>query len=112
MAVDQEMAVGTVFVLADPRLDQRRTGQGGKAHRQVVSRLFDAGGGRDAVAGGRIERLSARVVGNLEASVLVTRDTIEERLSELSPDGQIFVAEPGISGRSAEEVDLLPGRPN
>ena len=48
MPVNQEISVGSVFVLADARFDDGRIFQGGEAASDEFLRGFDGGGAGDA----------------------------------------------------------------
>ena len=61
VAVDQEIAVGGVFVLADAGFDDGRVFEGGKAAGYIVSGPFGAFGADDARLGVGIDGLTVRV---------------------------------------------------
>jgi hypothetical protein len=51
MTVENEIAVGSVFVLADAALDKRSVGEGGEALGKVSTHFVQRAGRRDAVGG-------------------------------------------------------------
>ena len=63
MAVEDEVAVTRVLVLANAGLDQRRIAQGRETGAQIVLRSSNALGRRRAVGRSRIESFAARVIG-------------------------------------------------
>src|SRR5262249_41908997 len=109
MPVDQEVMIRAVFVLADPGLDDRRLFQRWKAPRDALPRRFECSRQGPAVAGGRIERRAAGIVGNLETAPLVAGNPVHEA-RHFEPDGKVALGEPGIPGRRTEEENVLAGR--
>src|SRR5215210_2920357 len=105
VAVDQEVAVRAVLVLADAGFEQRRSGQPGEAERQVAPRPLQPLRARETLAGGGVERRPSRVVRDLEAAVVVPRNAVEVLLAELDPDREAVQ----VTRRRAEEEDLLAG---
>ena len=79
MAVDEEIAVRAVLVLADARLDERRAGERGKALREVAPAHRRARrGGAGAIAVVRIDGRAVRVVRHLEAATLDVGHAVED----------------------------------
>src|SRR5262249_13643737 len=109
MAVHQEMVIGGVLVLADAGLDERRSLERGETHRDVFARRGKTLGGRRALAARRVEVGTAGVVGDLEAAILVARDSVEET-RDLDPDRHAVLREARVAGGSAKEEDVLARR--
>src|ERR1039458_3461982 len=63
VAVDQEIAVGRVLVLADARLHQGRMPQSGQALAEEIARGGERIGGWDAVGGVRVDGRAVLVAG-------------------------------------------------
>src|SRR6266702_2296859 len=108
--VDDEVIVGRVLVLTDPRFEQRGGAHARKTESEVVARDLHPGFARHALAGGGIERRSARVVGHLESAPLVAGDPVHEARAVIGPHGERRFGEAGIAGRRAEEEHLLARR--
>src|SRR5580700_365387 len=112
MAVDDEVIVGGLLVLADARFNQRRVFHSGKAERHVFAGKPQAFGVDGAFAGGRIKIGAAGIVGDFEASTLIARNAIHEASAMIAPDGEMAIVEAPVAPRRAEEKDVLPGRSN
>ena len=111
MAIDQEIAVAAVLILADAGFDELRARQRWKAPRQIAPRLGDAGGGCDPVADIGIDRRAVPVEGELEAAVLDIGKAVGDVATvEIGPARQCGGHETRIAGRRREEEHLLPGR--
>ena len=74
MAIDDEVFVGGLLVLADARLQDWGALEIGETIREIVSRRFQGFGALDSGLGGRIDDRSSSVVGDLEAAPLVAGD--------------------------------------
>src|SRR6186997_1837471 len=98
MLVDDEMRVRCLLVLADARLDERRAGDRRKAALHECARIGDAGFSRRPITVGRIEGRTARIVADLEATLLVAGYAIPESIAEISPDRQHALVEASIVG--------------
>src|ERR1700751_2165947 len=95
MAIDDEVAIRRLLILANASFHQRRVLERGKAQAQVLARSLQAAVVDAPFAIGGIECCSTRVVGNLETAALIARDSIHERLAMVRPYGQlIFVVAP------------------
>lgn len=62
--------------------------------------------------GGRVDRGTAGVVGDLEAAALVARNAVHEALAVVHPDRKRLLPVPGVPRRRPEEELLLPGSPD
>ena len=110
-AVDQEVAVGAVLILADPGVDQRGVGQAREARGQVAASAGDAVGADLTALGVRIDDGAVGVEAQFEALTLQIRHAIDEvAVVEVSPDRQRWWREAGVSRTDAEMIDLLAGR--
>src|SRR6202043_1792863 len=110
MAVDQQLAVQGALVLADAALEQGSAGHPGEPPGEGAAGAVEIRRGRQPFAAGGIERLAAAVVGDLEAPVVVARDTVEDAFAEIHPHRQGGVAVGrAAAGRSTEVEDLLAG---
>src|SRR5579872_3424767 len=105
MAVDQEIAVRGVFVLADARFDDGRVAQGGEAAAQIIAhkRKRFAGNAFDAVG---INGRSVTVAGDFDAAVFEIGHAVNF-LSNVEPSGEIAGSVGFVSRRRAEEIDFL-----
>ena len=108
VGVHDEVPVGALLVLADPRLDQRGAPHRREAALHVVPPRPDGFRGGCAVPVRGIERRAPGVVRHLEAAVVAPGDSVEQARSRLDPDGQLGVGQIGAAGRRAEIEDLLP----
>src|ERR671939_386086 len=110
VAVDDEVLVGCVFVLADSRFEKRGVCELGHTDAQLFAHDLNERGGRRAVAVGRVERLSPGVVANLNAAPLVARYPVDGSLAESYPDRKVPLVDTLTPRRRPEEVNLLSGR--
>ena len=78
MAVDDEVIVGAVLILADARLEQRRILQRGKAEGDVFPDGLQSFRADGSFPRGGIELGTARIVGDFEASALIARNAVHE----------------------------------
>ena len=109
MPVDDEVTVGSLLVLADAGLDQRRVFQGREAEANIFANVFQRFRTDHALAIGGIEGRAARVVGDLESAAVAARDAVAKASAVIGPHWQMRVAEAIISGRRAKEKDILLG---
>ena len=109
MTVDNELAVGSLLVLADTGLDQRSIFQGREAEGQILAdecqRLF----ADDPFSRSRIEGRAARVVCNFETAALVSRNAIKETAAMVAPHRHLAVVKASVARRCTEEEDVLLG---
>src|SRR5438045_60143 len=82
MAIDDQISVGTVFVLADFALDERRFRELGKTFGEKVARALDAGCTRRAIAVRRIEDDAARVVRDFESAAVDVGNAVDDPFPE------------------------------
>ncbi len=109
MAVEDEVAVRGVLVLADAGLDERRAGHRGEAAGEDGAGLRQALRRREALVRRRVDLRAAGVVRHLEAAVAVARDAVEDPLAEVDPERAAVLVEAPVARRRAEEEDLLAG---
>src|SRR5215468_9140683 len=109
MAIHDEVAIDCLLILADPSLYQGRILERRKAPAQVFARPLKACIADAPFTVSRIELRATRVVGHLEAAVLIARDSIHERLAMISPDRESILVEAKVAGRRAEEKHILLG---
>src|SRR5207342_728431 len=87
MAIDDEIAVPGVLVLADFGLEQRCRGQRGKAPSQEFACVRDPRRGGPTLNGVGIERFAVRIVGELEATTIDIGESVIVA-PEIEPDRQ------------------------
>src|SRR6202451_2531730 len=112
VAVNDEVSVGGLLVLADAGFDQRRVFQRGEAEGDVFAGGAQCFFADNSFARSWIEGGAAGVVGDFEAAMVVAGDAVEEAVAMVGPDGQFGVGKAGVSGGRAEEEDVLPGGAN
>src|SRR5207302_2935938 len=110
VAIDDQVTVRTVFVLADFGGNERRLRQLGKAFRDDGACSRDPRGGWRPIGAGRIDRFAAGVVGDLDSAAVRIGDAVEDPFAEIDPDREVGRKIALRSGWSAEVVDLLPRR--
>src|SRR5262249_46857365 len=108
MTVDDEVAVGTVLVLAHFCTEERGIPQQRKALAHELAHRALAVSRRIAIAVGWIELSPSRIVGDFEAAMQVARNAVHEAAAGVDPHGQARLDESIVTGRGAEVVDLLP----
>src|SRR5579859_5448714 len=110
MTVDQEIAVRSVFVLADARFDDRRVAQGGEATAQIIAHEAEsfAGNALDAIG---INRRAVTVAGDFHAAVFEIGHAVN-LLSHIEPRGEISSGVTFVSRRRPEEINFLTRREN
>src|SRR5262245_10987995 len=109
VAIQNEIAVRGVFVLAYPAFQQRGLGQRRTAHPQVGARCAESFFRYFALHCAGINDCSTRVVSDLEAAPMVSRYSEEGTLPSVYPGWQLLFVKARVSRRSAEEEDLLTG---
>src|SRR5580704_7211592 len=108
MAIHDEMAVGSLFVLADARFDERRILHRGKTESHVLADSLQGRRADNSLAGRGIEFTSTRIVGDFEPPAVVAWDAVEESLAMIAPHGQLGISEVrSVARRLAEEKDVL-----
>src|ERR1022692_4833378 len=108
VAVDQEIAVGRVLVLADARLHQGRMPQSGQALAEEIARGGERIGGWDAVGGGRVDGRAVLVEGDFDAAVFQIGKTVgPARIAEVDPHRHGWRSEARVAGRCPKEERLL-----
>src|SRR5215469_1797194 len=112
MAIDDEVAVRRLLVLADAGLEQRSVTQGRKAEARIFANVFQRLRADHALAMGGIEVWATRVVGNLESAAAAARDPIAKPSAMIRPHWHVHVAEARIAGGRPEKEDILLGRPH
>src|SRR6185295_19344948 len=111
MSVDEQIAVGAVFVLADARLDYRAALQRRETSLHVVAHFRQRTGGELPIADIRIDRRSVLIVRNLEAAAFKIREpVVDVAVVEIRPTGQLPGREALIARPRREEKHLLSGR--
>ena len=90
MPVDEQVAVGAVFVLADPGLDHWPALQRRETPLHVVAHFRQRTGGELPIADIRIDRGSVLIVRNLEAAAFKIRESVEDvAVVEIRPARQL-----------------------
>ena len=85
MAVQNEVPVPRLLVLAHARLDQGRTSHRRKSEFQIVARGADAFRGGNAVAEGGVNRRAALVARHLQPAPLIPRNAVKLVLAVVNP---------------------------
>ena len=93
MAIHDEVAVGSLFVLAHARLDQRRVFHCRKAEGEIFTNALQRGWADDSLAVSGIESRAASVISHLEAAAIAVGDAVEETLAVIAPHGKLGVGE-------------------
>src|ERR1700722_5417635 len=110
MPVHDEMPIRSLFILTRASLDQRRVFQGREAEADIFASVFECFLIDHALTGRGIERLSARVVGDLEPAPPASRNPVAKAATVIAPYRQMSVVEAVISRwRSKKENILLGG---
>ena len=113
MAVDDEVTVGSLLVLADASLHQGRVFQGREAEGDVFANVFESFLADDALAGCGVEGGAASVVGNFESAAGTACEgagnSVAKTAAMVSPDGQMRVVEAIVASGRAEEKNILLG---
>src|SRR5580704_13754986 len=81
MALHDEVAVGRLLVLADPRLDQRSILHCRKTEREILANPFQCCLADYSLTIRRIERVTACIVGHFESAPVASGDAIEEAVA-------------------------------
>src|SRR5262245_66194857 len=102
MAIDDEVAVRSVFVLTDLGSEHRCVRQGWKpaAHERAKRALTLVRW--QAAAAGRIELRPSGVISDFEPAVEVARNAVHESIGHVDPHRKVRVEESLVAGRSAE----------
>src|ERR1700679_431330 len=109
MPIHNEVAVGSLLILANPGLDQRSVFHRGKTKGHIFAHSLQRCLAEHALAGSRIERPAARVIGDFEAAPIASWDAVEETLAVVAPHWKMRVGEPQVSGGRSEEENILLG---
>src|SRR5258707_8009722 len=105
MKIDQKVAVGGVFVLANTRFRNRRIFQRGQTPGKTLTHLSQSLAGHHSIAGVRIEFGSVTVNRDLDAAPFEIRQTISF-VFEIDPGGQGGCGKTAVAGRSSEIENL------
>ena len=89
MAIDDEVTVGRLLVLADAGLNEWSVLQGRKAEGDIFADVLQRYGVNNSFAVCRIEIRSARVIGDFESAAVTARDAIVKVIAMIAPDGQM-----------------------
>ena len=110
VSVHDEVTVGSLFVLANASLDERRVFQGRKTERYILANILQCLRTYHPLTVRRIEFRTACVVGDLEASAVASGNSVAKATAMIGPDGQVRVAESRVALGGAEKKDILLGR--
>src|SRR4029077_4572260 len=109
MAVDDEVTIRSLLVLADSSLDERRFFKGRKAEANIFAHVFQSLWIDDPFSICRIELRSSCVVSDLEAAAIAAWNAVIEVIAVIAPDGHLRVVKAHIPCGSTKEEDLLLG---
>jgi hypothetical protein len=104
--INQKISIGSAFVLADARFDDRRVFQGREAAGDKFARGFDGGDAGGAGLRVGISRCAVLIVGNFQAAIFQVRHAVKF-IFQIQPGGQGFLAELNLSLRHSEKYNLL-----
>src|SRR5438046_5880623 len=112
VAVENEMPVPSLLILAHARLQKRRAAHRRKPEFEIPARSLQALLSMGPLTRGWVEGGSANVRRNLQPSPLIPRDAVELPLAVINPHRQsAFIETPLTRGR-AEEENFLARRRN
>src|SRR5215467_10974241 len=111
VAVDQEVAVRRVFVLADSRFDDGRVFEGRETMRHIVARLLGHPGADDPRLHVGIDHFAVKVQSDLQAALVDVRGTVEFVLHK-EPCWECVRGKARVTGRHSEKELLLAGGKN
>ena len=109
MAIDEEIAVGSIFVLAYPGFDDGCVFESRETAGEKIACGLCAFLRRDARLGVRVDGFAMGIAREFQAAAFDIRHAIEFVFLE-KPGGQTGRGETRIARRSAEEKNLLTGR--
>src|ERR1700751_4759328 len=109
MPIDNKVAVGSLLVLANPSLNQRRIFQGREAKGNILADILQRLRSDCPLTESRIEIRPARIVGDLETAPVAAGNAIPKLPAMIGPHWHLAVRETRISGRRAEEKYVLLG---
>src|SRR5438270_8328620 len=109
MTVDNELAVGRLFILADAGLNQRSIFQGREAEDQILTNELQRLRADHSFSRGGIEDRTAGVICNFETTARVPRDAIKETTAMVAPHWQVLVTKASVPRRRTKEEDVLLG---
>ncbi len=113
MAIDEEVAIRGVLVLADVRVNNGRIAQSGESGGDVSVRGRYFVGGHDAVGGIGIERGPVQIESNFEASSFEIGEAVHSAIVfEIDPNRHLWGFEARVTGGDAEEENFLTRREN
>src|ERR1700674_2243297 len=110
MAVDDEVAVRSLLVLANASFHKRRVLQGREAKAKILANVSQSFLADYPLAVSGIENRTARVVGDLEPAPAAARNSVTKASPVIGPHRQMRVGKTIIPGRRTKEKDILPGR--
>src|SRR5690242_11843131 len=110
MTVNQEIAIGAVFILADARFDDRRIAQSRESPAKIIAHE------RERLAGNAIEAIgingrTVNVAGDFEAAALDIGNSVRFGGS-VEPGGKISRGIAFVACRNAEKINFLARREN
>src|SRR5580704_4571848 len=105
MAIDEEISVRGVFVLADARFDDWRVFQGGESVRGEFLRGSDGLGSCDAGLRVGIDGGAVAIVGNFEAAIFEIGHAVKFIAKE-EPRGHLRRLETRVAWRGAKEENF------
>src|SRR5579864_3125839 len=109
MAIDNEMAIGRLLVLADASLDQRRVLQGREAKSNILANVAQNLGRHYPFPRSRIELGATRIIGDLEPAPSAARNPVKKLSAMVAPHRHMTFAEAIVSSRGAKKENLLLG---
>src|SRR5215470_6140751 len=107
MAVDDEVVVRCVFVLADAGFNQRSAFQPREAEADVITCSLQSLLRNHSIYGRGVEFGAARIISDLESATLVAGNAIQEAVTVICPHGKFCIRITLISAWDTEEKHLL-----
>src|SRR5258708_23570170 len=106
MPIHNKVTVRSLFVLANPRLNQRGISQCWKPEADILANPLQCRRANNSLAFRRIESFASRVVGYLKTPALISRYAVEESFPMIAPHRKLRVGESRIPGGRDNENNV------
>src|SRR5262249_43140552 len=108
MPVDDEVTIGTVFVLANASFEKRCRPETRESPRQKCTGAGNAFRRRSSIAVRGIKKGTPSVVSYFEGAIVRARDSVNQPFSEINPDRQVRFLKSDIACGHSKEMHFLP----